>query len=125
MMKGDMEIFKAFSIEAAHRLPNAPPGHKCQRLHGHSFQIEIHVAGPVDPIRGWVIDFADISAAVGPLIAQLDHQYLNEIEGLEIPTSENLAEWIWTRLTGALPLLSKVVVKETCTAGCVFTGPKN
>lgn len=117
-----MEIFKIFTIEAAHRLPNLPADHKCSRLHGHSFRIEIRVAGPVDPRLGWVQDFADISRAFQPLFEQLDHHYLNEIVGLENPTSENLARWVWTRLKVSLPSLSEVVVRETCAAGCIYRG---
>lgn len=117
-----MDIFKIFTIEAAHHLPNVPEGHKCRRLHGHSFRIEVHVSGPVDQQAGWVLDFADVSAAFKPLFAQLDHYYLNEVEGLENPTSENLSKWIWQRLKKELPGLSKVVVQETCTAGCSYTG---
>lgn len=117
-----MDIFKQFTIEAAHRLPHVPEGHKCGRLHGHSFRVEVHVSGPVDEDAGWVVDFADISAAFKPLFQSLDHYYLNEIPGLENPTSENLARWIWQRLKPELPLLSKVVVRETCTAGCVYSG---
>lgn len=117
-----MDIFKTFTIEAAHRLPNVPPGHKCARLHGHSFRIEIHVAGDLGEHTGWVMDFADIKSAFAPIFAELDHHYLNEIGGLENPTSERLAEWIWKRLKPALPMLSKVVVLETCTSGCTFSG---
>jgi 6-pyruvoyltetrahydropterin/6-carboxytetrahydropterin synthase len=116
-------LFRSFRIEAAHRLPHVPPGHKCARLHGHSFEIEIHVEGEVDPVSGWVIDFADLSAAFRPLFERLDHHYLNEIEGLENPTSENLARWIWDRMKPALPLLAAVVVRETCTSGCRYAGP--
>ena len=117
-----MEIFKQFSIEAAHWLPNVPEGHKCKRLHGHSFRIEVHVSGPVDPHFGWVADFGDIKAAYKPVEARIDHHLLNEIPGLENPTSENLARWIWQELKPALPLLSKIVVAETCTSGCVYQG---
>lgn len=117
-----MDIFKQFTIEAAHRLPNVPAGHKCGRLHGHSFRIEIHVSGEVDEAAGWVVDFADISSAFKPLYERLDHYCLNDISGLENPTSENLARWIWQRLKPDLPWLSKVVVRETCTAGCVYSG---
>lgn len=119
-----MDIFKEFTFEAAHRLPNVPPGHKCARLHGHSFHAEIHVRGGVDPKLGWVMDFADIKSAFQPFYDQLDHHYLNEVEGLENPTSENLARWIWDRLVPHLPGLSRVVVRETCTSGCVYTGPE-
>ena len=117
-----MEIWKEFSIEAAHRLPHVPAGHKCGRLHGHSFRIEIHVRGPLDPQLGWVMDYAGIRDAFRPVEAQLDHYYLNDIPGLENPTSENLARWIWERLKPALPQLSEIVVKETCTSGCSYRG---
>ncbi len=117
-----MEIYKAFTIEAAHRLPNLPDDHKCSRLHGHSFTIEIHVFGDVNETTGWVIDFADISRAFKPLFECLDHHYLNDIDGLDNPTSENLAKWVWQKLKSELPLLSAVVIKETCTAGCIYTG---
>jgi 6-pyruvoyltetrahydropterin/6-carboxytetrahydropterin synthase len=117
-----LEIFKIFTIEAAHRLPNLPAEHKCSRLHGHSFRIELHVSGPVAEPEGWIMDFAEIGRAFQPLYEQLDHHYLNEIPGLENPTSENLARWIWQRLKPALPALTKVVVRETCTAGCVYSG---
>jgi len=117
-----VEIFKSFTIEAAHRLPNLPAEHKCSRLHGHSFRIEIHISGPVQAREGWVQDFADLSRAFQPLYEQLDHHYLNEVEGLENPTSENLARWVWQRLKPVLPGLSKVVIRETCTAGCVYRG---
>ena len=117
-----MEIFKVFQIEAAHRLPNVPADHKCARLHGHSFKIEVHVSGEVDPAAGWVQDFADLSAAFAPLYARLDHHYLNDIDGLENPTSENLAIWIWKELAPSLSGLSKIVVRETCTSGCSYEG---
>lgn len=117
-----VNIFRIFSVEAAHRLPNVPAGHKCARLHGHSFRIEVHVTGPVDAHSGWVMDFADLRAAFQPTFDQIDHRYLNEIAGLENPTSENLARWIWRQLQPALPMLSKIVVHETCTSGCVYDG---
>lgn len=118
-----MEIFKEFTIEAAHRLPNVPDGHKCGRLHGHSFRLEVHVSGRVGADTGWVIDFADIKAAFSPLEKKLDHNYLNDIPGLENPTSENFAAWLWERLAPSLPGLSAIVVRETCTCGCVYRGP--
>ena len=118
-----MEIWREFTFEAAHRLPNVPEGHKCARLHGHSFRVSIHVEGELDPALGWVADFADLAAAWRPLHEQLDHRYLNEIEGLENPTSEVLAMWIWDRLVATLPGLSLVGVRETCTSGCAYRGP--
>jgi 6-pyruvoyltetrahydropterin/6-carboxytetrahydropterin synthase len=117
-----LEIFKAFTLESAHRLPNVPAGHKCARVHGHSFRVEIHVSGPVDDHLGWVMDFADVKAAFDPLYRQLDHHYLNDVPGLGNPTSENLAKWIWQQLKPALPQLSAVVVHETCTSGARYTG---
>jgi 6-pyruvoyltetrahydropterin/6-carboxytetrahydropterin synthase len=118
-----MEIFKIFTLEAAHRLPQVPPGHKCARVHGHSFRVAIHVAGPVDVVQGWVMDFAELTGRFQPLFDQLDHHYLNDVPGLENPTSENLAQWIWIRLKPGLPALSRIVVHETCTAGCEYRGP--
>jgi 6-pyruvoyltetrahydropterin/6-carboxytetrahydropterin synthase len=118
-----MEIHKKFSFEAAHRLPNAPPGHICERLHGHSFEIEIRIRGPVDEARGWVADFAEIDQAFTPVHETLDHHYLNEVEGLENPTSENLARWLWQRLRPSLPGLCRVEVSETCNTGCTYNGP--
>ncbi len=117
-----MEIFKEFRIEAAHRLPNVPPGHKCARLHGHSFRIGVHAEGAVDPVLGWVCDFSALKTAFAPLYEALDHRYLNEIPGLENPTSEQLAQWIWERLKPRLPSLSRITVRETCTSGCAYRG---
>lgn len=116
------EIWKEFTLEAAHRLPRVPEGHKCARLHGHSYRITVHVRGPVDRGTGWVRDFGEIKEAFAPVEEALDHRYLNEVEGLENPTSENLARWIWERLEPSLPGLSRVVIRETCTAGCVYRG---
>lgn len=117
-----MELRKTFQFEAAHRLPRLPKSHKCSRLHGHSFQVEIVVTGPCDPRLGWVMDYADISSAFRPLWTKLDHYYLNQISGLTNPTSENIAIWIWKRLKPRLPLLTEVIVAETCTAKCVYRG---
>ena len=117
-----MEIFKEFTFEAAHRLPYAGDGHKCTRLHGHSFRVELHVSGEPHAEKGWIVDFSEIKAAFRPLHDQLDHSYLNEVDGLENPTSEHLALWIWKRVRPALPGLSKVVVRETCTSGCIYAG---
>ncbi len=114
-------IFKEFTFEAAHNLPNVPADHKCARLHGHSYRVEIHVRGPVEEYHGWVLDFADITKWFAPLHQKLDHHYLNEIHGLQNPTSENLARWIWKRLDGLIPLV-RVVVRETCTSGCIYEG---
>ena len=118
-----MEIFKTFTIEAAHRLPRLPEGHKCSRLHGHSFRIDLHVRGAVDKNLGWVQDFAEISAAFRPVFEDLDHRYLNDIDGLSNPTSERLAQYIWDRLIARVPGLCRVVIHETCTAGCIYEGP--
>lgn len=116
------EIRKTITFEAAHVLPNVPEGHKCRRLHGHSFSVEIRVEGEVDPSTGWVTDFADLKDAFRPLFEQLDHHYLNEVEGLENPTSENIAAWIWARLLPALPNLVEITVHETCNSACTYRG---
>lgn len=116
------EVFREFTFEAAHRLPNVPDGHKCARLHGHSYRVEVRVGGEVGAETGWVLDFADISEAFKPLHAILDHHYLNEVPGLENPTSEVLAGWIWDRLAPRLSGLREVIVRETCTSGCSYRG---
>ena len=117
-----MRLFKEFTFEAAHRLPHVPEGHKCARLHGHSFVVRISVDGELGEQSGWVMDFGDIKAAFKPLYDRLDHYYLNEIPGLENPTSENLARWIWRELSPSLPQLSAVEIRETCTSGCIYLG---
>lgn len=115
-----VSLVKSFTFEAAHALPTFPPGHKCRRLHGHSFRVEVVVSGAVDPARGYLLDYGDIKQACEPVRQQLDHYYLNEIPGLENPTSEMIAAWIWARLKPALPLLSRVVVHETCESRCEY-----
>jgi len=117
-----MELRKTFQFEAAHLLPRLPKSHKCRRLHGHSFKVDIVVAGECDPALGWLMDYADIAAAFKPLWEKLDHNYLNRVAGLENPTSEAIAAWIWKKLKPKLPLLSEVVVAETCTARAVYRG---
>ena len=117
-----MELRKTFQFEAAHLLPLLPKTHKCRRLHGHSFKVEIAVAGECDPKLGWLMDYADITAAFKPFWDKLDHRYLNEIPGLKNPTSEEIAVWIWRRLKPKLPWLTEVVVAETCTARAVYRG---
>jgi 6-pyruvoyltetrahydropterin/6-carboxytetrahydropterin synthase len=117
-----LQIFKSMTFDAAHRLPNVPEGHKCSRLHGHTFKVELYVSGPMDEKRGWVIDFTDIKSIFQPLIDQLDHNYLNDIPGLENPTSENIARWIWKHLKSDLPMLNKVIVYESPTSAAVYEG---
>ena len=117
-----VELRKTFQFEAAHLLPHLPKTHKCRRLHGHSFVVDVVVEGECDPKLGWLMDYADISAAFKPIHDQLDHFYLNEIPGLENPTSENLAAWIWQRLRPKLPLLKEIVVAETCMSKCAYAG---
>ena len=114
---------KSFTFEAAHSLPTFPEGHKCRRLHGHSFKVAVQVAGEVDPQLGYLVDYGEIKAACEPIRKQLDHYYLNEIEGLENPTAEMLSAWIWERLKPNLPQLSKITIYETCTSTCEYTGP--
>lgn len=115
-------IFKDFQFEAAHRLPHVPTGHKCGRLHGHSFMVRLELTGEIDQQTGWIVDFSDISKAFKPLWQQLDHHYLNDIAGLENPTSEVIARWIWHKMKPILPQLSSIMIKETCNAGCIYRG---
>ena len=117
-----VELRKEFTFEAAHRLPHVPADHKCARMHGHSFRVEVCLEGEVDERTGWLQDYADISAAVEPLLRSLDHRALNDVEGLENPTSEILCGWLWRRLAPLLPRLSAITVHETCAARCTYRG---
>jgi 6-pyruvoyltetrahydropterin/6-carboxytetrahydropterin synthase len=118
-MEGFMKVYKEFRFEAAHRLPLVPEGHKCKRLHGHSYRVRITIKGKVNEL-GWVCDFGDIKKAFAPLIFRLDHSYLNDIEGLENPTCENVAVWIWNRI--ALAYVSEIDVSECAGSGCIYNG---
>jgi len=118
----EMEIYKTLRFDAAHRLTGVPPTHKCSAMHGHGFEIEVYLRGPVDPKTGFIMDFGDLTKVCEPIIKQLDHAILNEIEGLENPTSENMSVWVWKKLKPQLPLLSKIVIKETETSGCIYRG---
>ena len=116
------EVCREYRFEAAHRLTALPDGHKCARLHGHSFIVELHVRGRLDEGRGWLVDFYDVDTAWAPCHDALDHRYLNDVDGLDNPTSEILARWIWSRVKPALPLLHRIVVRETCDSGCTYFG---
>jgi 6-pyruvoyltetrahydropterin/6-carboxytetrahydropterin synthase len=117
-----VRLSKTFHFEAAHDLPTFPADHKCRRLHGHSFRFDVVVQGEVEAAKGYLIDYGDIKKVADPLVRRLDHYYLNEIEGLENPTSENLARWIYDRLKPSLPLLHSIVVHETCSSSCEYAG---
>ena len=117
-----MTIYKEFKFDSAHWLPHVPPTHKCANMHGHTYMIEVHVTGELDPHLGWVVDFNDLKKVVDPLIDQLDHTVLNEIEGLENPTAENISVWLWGKIKPQMEELSKVVVKENPTNVCLYSG---
>jgi 6-pyruvoyltetrahydropterin/6-carboxytetrahydropterin synthase len=117
-----VRLIRSYDFEAAHRLPNVPPGHKCARIHGHSYGIEVVLSGPVDPERGWCLDFGDIDQVWEPLYQAFDHHYLNDIPGLENPTSENLARYVWDYMQSRLPGLERIVVMETRDARCEYEG---
>jgi len=118
-----VELVKDFRFEAAHFLPNVPEGHKCRRMHGHSFRGEVAVRGKVDPRTGWLVDFADLKRVVDPVVARVDHYLLNEIEGLENPTSENVAAWFWAQLGPLVANLHRITIEETCTSRIHYFGP--
>ena len=117
-----MKIAQAFTFEAAHRLPNVPKTHKCHNLHGHSYRVVLRLKGPVDAHTGFVVDFFDVENAFNPLLERLDHACLNDIEGLENPTAENIAVWIWERMRPQLDLLDEVVVYETADCWAEYDG---
>lgn len=117
-----VRLSKSFHFEAAHDLPTFPDGHKCRRLHGHSFRFDVIVAGEVPAEKGYLIDYGEIKQVVDPIVCKLDHYYLNEIAGLENPTSEMIAKWIWDQISPLLPMLAEVIVYETCTSRCEYRG---
>ncbi len=118
----EAELIKTFRFEAAHKLPNAPEGHKCRRPHGHGYRVDIHVTGEVDPHTGWIMDFDTIKSAVEPVLGAMDHQFLNDLPGLENCTAELIAKYIWDRVAASLGELSGVTVWEADTARCVYRG---
>jgi 6-pyruvoyltetrahydropterin/6-carboxytetrahydropterin synthase len=118
-----MELFAEFRFEAAHRLPHVEPSHMCARMHGHSYTARLTIAGRVDPYAGWVMDYGRIVASFEPVRLELDHHCLNDIIGLENPTSEHLAMWLWNRLLPTIPSLRAVEVREMLNIGCVYRGP--
>ena len=120
-----MEVFKEFKFEAAHCLAHLPDGHKCRALHGHSYRVRVFVAGKIGQESGWIVDFADIKAAMAPILSQLDHSFLNDIEGLEMPTAEHLAIWIWNHLAQSLTGLARIEIWETDTSGVIYHGPSS
>jgi 6-pyruvoyltetrahydropterin/6-carboxytetrahydropterin synthase len=117
------ELHRSFGFEAAHHLPNTPDGHRCRHMHGHSYEVELHVTGELDEEAGWVMDFADIDTAFSPVRERLDHRLLNDVDGLENPTSEVLARWVWQQLAATLPGLTAVIVRETPRSECSYRGP--
>jgi 6-pyruvoyltetrahydropterin/6-carboxytetrahydropterin synthase len=117
-----VRLVRTFGFEAAHHLPSFPDGHKCRRMHGHSFRVDVVVEGEVPRGAHYLIDYGDIQAAIEPIRERLDHRCLNDVEGLENPTSERIAEWIWIRLAPALPLLAEIRVHETCSSACEYRG---
>jgi len=117
-----VRLIKSFSFEAAHLLPTFPPNHKCRRLHGHSFHFDVIVEGEMDEAKGYLIDYGDIKQAAEPVLKLVDHNYLNAVEGLENPTAENVARWLFQRLKGKVPMLTAIVLHETCTSSCEYRG---
>jgi 6-pyruvoyltetrahydropterin/6-carboxytetrahydropterin synthase len=117
------ELVRTFRFEAAHYLPRVADGHPCQRVHGHSYEVELRIAGSLDQTTGWVVDFAAIDDAFAPLRDRLDHRLLNEVDGLENPTSEVLSRWVWQAISTALPGVVEVVVRETPRSACIYRGP--
>ena len=117
-----VELCRKYNFAAAHFLPNVPEGHKCRRLHGHSYELEVAVRGEVERETGWLMDYADIDGEVKPVVAEIDHRTLNEVPGFLNATAEELCGWLWERLQDRLPGLYRVSIAETCTAACHYYG---
>jgi len=118
------DLFKEFHFDAAHHLDmNVEPGHPHSRMHGHSFTAIVTLRGLPDLKTGYVMGFEEFDSALAAVKNQLDHHYLNNIPGLEVPTLENISRWIWQKLIPDIPLLYSVTVKRgTLGEGCVFYG---
>ena len=117
-----MEIYKEFSFDSAHFLPNVPDGHKCKGMHGHTYKLKVFIKGRLDPDLGWIMDFKDLKDALMPVIDRLDHKLINDIQGLQNPTAENITVWIWDQIKPSLPLLSRIELYETPTTGVIYSG---
>lgn len=117
-----MLIYKQFTFDSAHQLPNVPEGHKCKNLHGHTYHLTVYIEGELDEKLGWVMDFSEVKEAMRPVLKKVDHNYLNDIPGLENPTSEVLVVWIWKQIKPALPMLKRLELKETPTSGAIYEG---
>jgi 6-pyruvoyltetrahydropterin/6-carboxytetrahydropterin synthase len=117
-----MEIYKEFSFDSAHFLPNVPDGHKCKEMHGHTYRLKVFIQGELDPKLGWIMDFKELKEALLPVIEALDHKLINNVPGLENPTAENITVWIWNQIQPALPLLSRIELYETPTTGVIYKG---
>jgi len=118
----EVELVRSFSFDAAHSLSGVPEDHKCGRMHGHGYRVDVHLVGNVDPVEGWLMDYDQLKRVVQPVIDSLDHMHLNEIPGLENPTSEMLARYIWDRVVSSLPELSAVTVWESDKSRCIYRG---
>ncbi|MBN8703608.1 MAG: 6-carboxytetrahydropterin synthase QueD [Bacteroidetes bacterium] len=117
-----MVIFKKFVFDSAHFLPNVPDGHKCKRVHGHTYKLTIFIEGDLQEKLDWVMDFGDLKSVVNPVVDRLDHNFLNDISGLDNPTCERIAQWIWEQIKSQLPGLVKIELYETPTSGVIYTG---
>lgn len=117
-----MVIYKQFSFDSAHFLPKVPKGHKCAELHGHTYKLTVFFEGDLDEEKGWLIDFNELKRIIDPLIVLVDHKLLNNIPGLENPTSELLANWFWTKIKPELPLLKRIELNETPSSGVIYEG---
>lgn len=117
-----MIIFKEFTFDSAHSLPHVPKGHKCKAIHGHTYRLKVLIEGELNPHLGWVMDFSDLKNIVKPVIDQIDHKYMNELEGLENPTCEAIAIWLWDRIKPSIPFLKEIELYETPTSGTIYRG---
>ena len=117
-----MTIFKQFTFDSAHFLPNVPETHKCRGIHGHTYKLTVFLEGPLDPQLAWVADFGDIKREVKAVVDLVDHKLLNDIPGLENPTCEVVAIWIWNKIKSSIPLLKRIELHETPTSGVIYEG---
>lgn len=117
-----MLLYKEFTFDSAHFLPYVPEGHKCKEMHGHTYRLRVWLEGKPDARLGWIIDFAELKKIVKPVVGALDHKCMNNVPGLENPTCELIAVWIWDQLKPLLPALKRIELHETPTSGVIYEG---
>ncbi len=117
-----MLIFKKYYFDAAHYMAEFEENHNYRKMHGHSFEVTVKLKGDINRKNNWVMDLEELDSFVDPELSKLDHSILNEVDGLEKPTSENIAKWLWSKLIKKIPNLDSIEINRPRIGGCIFNG---